>query len=211
MVSNLVWLTVIVFCGSLFAGFEISNNGKTRGLGLDAGYVMPSGNNFSKSMALGVNLFYSLSNQFRVELKATVFAGKVENDPEGISAGTLAVIPLQLSIQYRLRISPRFIPYVGAGVGYYLNQFSLEGKNNWEALGYKVTENYESVIGYHFGTGIDYFIKSKMVVNIDVRYAVASFKGSYSITELVSGISRGGYIKRDLNYLSFGTGIKFLF
>jgi outer membrane autotransporter protein len=211
MASNLVWLMMIVFCGSVFADTTASGKSKTMGLGLEAGYVIPSEDNFSKSKALGVSFFYSFSNQFRVELKGTVFPNKIGNDPEGISAGTLNVIPLQLSLQYRLRINPRFIPYVGAGVGYYLNQFSLEGKDQWRTLGYIITEEYDSVFGYHFGAGIDYVIKPNMAVNIDVRYSIASFKGSYSITEVVSGISQGGNIERDLNHIIFGAGIKFLF
>jgi outer membrane protein W len=209
--ANLVWLIAIVFCGSLFAGSETSGKGKTMGLGLEAGYVIPSEDNFGKAPAFGLSFFYSLSKQFRVELKGTFFPCEVENDPEGLGAGTLNVIPLQLSLQYRLGLSRRFIPYVGAGVGYYLNNFSLENSDQWQNLGFNINEEVDSVFGYHFGAGIDYFIKTNMAVNIDVRYCIASFDGSYTITEELSGISHGGNIEGDLNHLSFGAGIKFLF
>ena len=211
MAANLVWLTAIVFCGSLLAGPETSAEGKTMGLGLEAGYVMPSEDNFGKAPAFGLSFFYSLSKQFRIELKGCFFPTEVENDPEGLSAGTLNVIPLQLSLQYRLSISRRFIPYLGAGVGYYLNNFSLENNDEWQRLGFNINEEVDSVFGYHFGAGIDYFIKSNMAVNIDVRYCIASFDGSYTITEEVSGISQSGNIEGDLNHISFGVGIKFLF
>jgi outer membrane protein W len=211
MLSNLVWLTVIVFCGGLLAGSETPGNGKTRGLGLEAGYVMPSEDNFGNSPAFGLSFFYSLSKQFRVELKGCFFPTKVEDSPEGLGAGTLNVIPLQLSLQYRLWLSRSFIPYVGVGVGYYLNTFSLENNNQWQNLGFNINEEVDSAFGYHFGAGIDYFIKSNMAVNIDVRYSIASFDGSYTITEEVSGISHSGNIEGDLNHISFGAGIKFLF
>lgn len=211
MAANLVLLTAIVFCGGLFAGSETSNKGKTMGLGLEAGYVMPSEDDFGKAPAFGLSFFYSLSKQFRVELKSYFSPIDVENDPEGLSAGTLNVIPLQLSLQYRLRISRRFIPYVGAGVGYYLNNFSVENNDQWQNLGFEINEKVDSVLGYHFGAGIDFFIKPNMAINIDVRYSIASFDGSYTITEEVSGISHGGNIEGDLNHLSLGAGIKFIF
>jgi outer membrane protein W len=209
--SNLVWLMMIVFCGSVFADTGASSKGKTKGLGLEAGYVLPSEDNFGKAPAFGLSFFYSLSKQFRVELKGCFFPSEVENDPGGLSAGTLNVIPLQLSLQYRLGISRRFIPYVGAGVGYYLNNFSVENSDQWQNLGFNINEEVDSVFGYHFGAGIDYFIKPNMAVNIDVRYCIASFDGSYTITEEVSGISHGGTIEGDLNHIFFGAGIKFLF
>jgi outer membrane autotransporter protein len=211
MAVNLLWLMAIVFCGGLFADSETSSQGKTMGLGLEAGYVMPSEDNFGKAPAFGLSFFYSLSKQFRVELKGCFFPTEVGNNPEGLSAGTLNVIPLQLSLQYRLRISRRFIPYLGAGVGYYLNNFSVENNDQWQNLGFDISEEVDSVFGYHFGAGIDYFIKPNMAVNIDVRYSIASFDGSFTITEEVSGISHGGNIQGDLNHLSFGAGIKFLF
>ncbi|MFC2141028.1 OmpW family protein [Acidobacteriota bacterium] len=209
--SNLVWLIATVFCVGLFAAPETSSQGKTMGLGLEAGYVMPSEDNLGNAPAFGLSFFYSFSKQFRVELKGCFFPTEAGNDPEGLSAGTLNVIPLQLSLQYRLGTSGRFIPYVGAGVGYYLNNFSVEKSDQWQNLGFDISEEVDSVFGYHFGAGIDYFIKPNMAVNIDVRYSIASYDASYSITEEVSGISHSGNIEGDINYLSLGAGIKFLF
>jgi outer membrane protein W len=209
--ANLVWLMVIVVCGSVFADTGAPGKGKTMGLGLEAGYVMPSEDNLGNSPAFGLSFFYSLSKQFRVELKSGFFPINVENDPERLSAGTLNVIPLQLSLQYRLRISPGFIPYLGAGVGYYLNNFSLENSDQWQNLGFDINEEVDSVFGFHFGAGIDFFIKPNMAVNIDVRYSIASFDGSYTIIDEVSGISQSGAIQGDLNHICFGAGIKFLF
>jgi outer membrane protein W len=209
--SNLVWLMAIVFCGSVVADSGDPGKGKTMGLGLEAGYVMPREDNYGKTPAFGLSFFYSLNKQLRVELKGYFSPIDVENDPEGLSAGTLNVIPLQLSLQYRLRISRRFIPYVGAGVGYYLSNLSVENSDEWQRLGFNINQEVDSSLGYHFGAGIDYFINSNMAINVDARYCIASFDGSYTITEEVSGISHGGNIEGEHNHLFFGAGIKFLF
>lgn len=211
VVFNLLGLMLIAFSGGLFAGPGIPGAEKTRGLGLDVGYVVPSEENFDETFAFSLNFFYSLSKKFRLELKGSFFPIKVQYEPEGLTEGTLNMIPLQLTLQYRLRISRRFIPYVGVGVGYYVNRFSIENNNEWQRLGFNINEEVDNVFGYHLGAGIDYFLKSRMALYIDFRYCFASLTGNYSITEEVSGISHQGTIEGDINHIFFGAGIKFLF
>jgi len=206
---NLIGLMLIIFCAGLFANSEAS--GKSMGLGLDAGYVLLSEDNLGNSPAVGLNFFYFLSKQFKVELKAAFIPIKVDNDPEGLSEGNLNMIPTQLSLQYCFKLGQRFIPYIGAGVGYYLNMFSLKNEDEWLDLGFNINEEVDGVFGFHFGAGMDYFIKPNMAFNIDVRYCIANFTGSYTISEEVSGISHSGEIEGKLNHILFGVGIKFLF
>jgi outer membrane protein W len=211
ILSNLVGLLLIVFCKILFANPGSLDNSKTMGLGLEVGYILPSESNFNKIPGFGMSFFYSFSKQFRVELKGIFSSIEVQNSPEGLSKGTLTVIPLQLSLQYRLRISQPFFPYIGGGIGYYFNNFSPENNNAWQALGFDVDEKVDSVFGYHFGAGIDFFFSSHIALNIDIRYCIASLTGNYIISEEMSGISHTDAIEVNLNHIVLGTGIKFLF
>ncbi len=207
--ANLIGFMLIIFCAGLFADSGASS--KSMGLGLDAGYVLLSEDNLGNSSAFGLNFFYFLSEQFKVELKAAFIPIKVDNDPEGLSEGNLNMIPIQLSLHYCFKIGQRFIPYIGAGVGYYLNMFSLKNKDEWQNLGFNINEEVDGVFGFHFGAGVDYFVKPNMAFNIDVRYCKANLTGSYTISEEVTGISHSGEIDGKLNHILFGAGIKFLF
>ena len=207
--SNLVGFMLIIFCAGLFANSGASS--KSMGLGLDAGYALFSEDNLENTTGIGLNFFYFLSKQFKVELKTVFIPINVGTDPEGLSDGKLNMIPAQLSLQYCFKIGQRFTPYIGAGVGYYLNKFSLENEDEWQDLGFNINEEVDGVFGFHFGAGMDYFVKPNMAFNIDVRYCIANLTGSYTISEEVTGISHSGEIEEKLDHILFGVGIKFLF
>jgi outer membrane protein len=207
----LALLMLCVFCGTNFAGVQAPGQSKTKGFGLDGGYVLPADGNLGSVPAFGLNFFYSLSNHLRIELKGSFIPVKAESNPEGLSAGTLKVIPLQLSLQYRFNINPRLRPYVTAGVGYYLTSFSIENIDVWRNLGFEITEDTDNVWGFHGGLGLDYFLKPHVALNFDARYIIANLAGNFTITEELSGISHNGEFTGDLNHLLVGVGIKFLF
>ena len=60
--SNLVWLMLIVFCCGLWANAGTTGKNKTMGLGLEAGYVLPSEDNFGNAPAFGLSFFIPLVN-----------------------------------------------------------------------------------------------------------------------------------------------------
>lgn len=210
-IPGLMALVLFGLSGLVFAGSGSGGSQKSMGFGVEGGYVLPADDHFGGTAGIGLSFFYNLSEQFRIELKSGFLPVKAEGDPEGLSKGTLNVIPLQLSLQYRLKLSPRWIPYLGAGVGYYLNNFSVENNDIWRELGFEITEDVDSSFGYHAGVGFDYFFSNRMAFNIDVRYCFTKLTDTYNITEVGSGISHNGEIEKDFNFAYFGAGLKFLF
>jgi len=188
-----------------------ADSSKKIGFGLEAGYATFSDDNFNAAPNVALNIFYNLSRQIRLELKGGFLSVDVEEDAEGFSKGTLKVIPLELNLQYYLKLNTRWSFYVSGGVGYYLNNFTVENDNIWQNLGFEIAEEVENVIGFQFGGGLDYLFSNRMAFNINVRYCAANLTGTYSITELDSGISHSDDIEKTLGFLSFGAGIKYLF
>lgn len=199
----------------MFNGFSINlaaaPQGKGGGMGLDVGYAMFTEEQFKGGVAAGLSLFYSFSDSFRVELRGGFISNQVENAPGGLSKGKLTMIPIQLSLYYRFKAGNKFRPYVGGGVGYYLNNFSLEGESEWQELGFDIADELDNSFGYHLGIGMDYFFNSRTAFSLDVRYCIVSLSGIYSITEQVSSITNTGDIEGALDHINFAAGLKFLF
>jgi outer membrane protein W len=199
----------------MFNGFSTNlaaaSQSKGGGRGVDVGYAMFTEEQFKGGAAAGLSLFYSFSDSFRVELRGGFISNQVENAPEGLSKGKLTMIPIQLSLHYRFKAGNKFRPYVGGGVGYYLNNFSLEGESEWQELGFDITNEVDHAFGYHLGIGMDYFFNSRTAFNLDVRYCIVSLSGSYSITDQVSSITNSGDIEGALDHINFAAGLKFLF
>jgi outer membrane protein W len=199
----------------MFNGFSTNlaaaPQSKGGGIGVDVGYAMFTEEQFKGGAAAGLTLFYSFTDSFRVELRGGFISNQVENAPGGLSNGTLTMIPIQLSLHYRFKVSKKFRPYVGGGAGYYLNNFSLEGENEWQSLGFDIKDEVDNTFGYHLGIGMDYLFTSGMAFTLDVRYCIVSLSGSYSITDQVSSITNSGDIEGALDHINFAAGLKFLF
>lgn len=191
--------------------FASASQSKGGGIGVDVGYAMFTEEQFNGGVAAGLSFFYSLSDSFRVELRGGFISNQVENAAEGLSEGKLTMIPIQLSFHYRFKVSNKFRPYVGGGIGYYLNNFSLEGESQWQELGFDITDEVDHAFGYHLGIGLDYFFNPRTAFTLDVRYCIVSLSGSYSITDQVTSITNSGDIDGALDHINFSAGLKFLF
>ncbi len=188
--------------------------GPKSGVGFLAGYAMPAENNYSSGLKYGGNIYLALTNNVSLELKGLSFQSAVEGDPEALSKGKLSIMPIQLSIQAKFRISSRLFPYILGGGGYYLNKFDLDEEiiAAWDALGFDLEEKVENAVGYHVGAGIDLFITKNIALNADVRYFITQIKGSWTLTDQIMGIETSGDIENlNLNSLIFGGGLKFYF
>jgi len=184
---------------------------KKKGIGVEAGVGIFQEQQFKEGTAVSLNFFYTFNPDFRMELRGGYMSVKSDNEPTGLSQGTLKVIPLQLSLQYRFKMSAKLIPYLTIGVGYYINSFDLEKGTDWQTLGYEISDEVDSGLGFHGGLGLDYFFSPSVAFTLDARYNLAKLKGTYSIREVVTGITNTGGLDVPLNHFTVGAGLKFLF
>ena len=185
------------------------------GIGLFGGYAMPSSDLYSGSIAYGLNLSYVVMKNLAIELTGFRFESDVEGSTDGLSAGKLAVMPIQLSLQGRFPVSGgRLVPFVEAGAGYYLNTFTLDEAlaSDWSAVGFNLDESVENVVGFHFGAGLDFFVARNIALGAGVKYCIATTKGAWSLTETATGTSATGDLE-DLKVgpLAFGIRLRFIF
>jgi len=187
------------------------------GIGLIVGYALPS--DYGGGLAYGASFTYGLTSNFGIEISGLRFQSTVDEpaaaDREtALSKGTLAVMPIQLSLVARFPLSPSLTPYVLAGGGYFLNKYTLDSgvQSDWEGLGFTISEKIENSIGFHFGVGLDVFMGSNLAVGAVVKYCMSTTKGKWTMNETVSKIEASGELK-DLKLKPFiiGLGLKYFF
>jgi len=183
-------------------------------IGVNAGYSITQEDNYSEGINYGGNFCLGIIEYLSLEVSGLRFQNDVEGSFEGLSKGKLTVLPIQLSIQARLPVTRRFVPYIQGGGGYYLNSFTLDGEisDTWDALGFDVEEKIKNSFGYHFGAGLDFFITGKIAISTDFKYCIVKSKGSWSLTDQISGTVTSGDLENlNLNTMMFGVGLKFCF
>jgi len=161
--------------------------------GIRAGYSMMTDAQFGGGLAFGAVLGYALSSKLGVEVSGILYQSEVTGDPDGLSDGKLGVTALQLSLKGSFPLNDKMTPYAVGGVNYHLNSFSLDDgpAAEWEALGFSVEESVDSGIGFHAGLGLDYSLQPQLIVNLDVRYILATGTGTWKLTEAVTGTQTG--------------------
>lgn len=180
-------------------------------LGLGLGLASPSEEYYGLGMNFSGNFYYKIQDKLALELKAQAFRSIIESDmvalgSQGLSNGKLAIFPVQLSLQGRFPLKNQIVPYAVTGIGYYLNNFSLEDKS------FNQEEKVKNALGFHLGGGIDYFFKENIALNVDLRYCLVKSSGTWSRRDPVSGARISGEIvKINLNSLMLGVGVKYFF
>jgi len=203
-----------------FIGKEVGRNvngmrGRKRfGIGLRTDVVLPQDLGRGESLSGGVEIFYRVSKNFALQLTGKTFNVNVERDPAGLNKGKLTGMPVQLSFLGRWPIGSHFIPYAAAGFGIHFGSFALDPglTTVWERLGFDVEEKIDNGFGWHIGIGSDLHIMKNIVLNGEVRYSVFSAEANWSITEKMTDLNAAGKIEQyDLDFLSFGLGLRYLF
>ena len=176
------------------------------GIGGALGSSFPSKREYNSGLDFSGFFSYRFSEKVTAELTARFFSSGVQGDPQELSQGSLSVFPVQLSVQHGFPIDSQTTAYLGGGIGYYLNGFSVEDAS------FDRVEKVKNALGFHLGGGIEYFFKGNLAVKVDLKYCFIKTSGSRSFTDPGTGLPVSQTIDNiRLNTLLIGIGIKYIF
>ena len=152
-------------------------------VGAGGGFMSTS--KYGSGLVFGGSLVAGITKNIGIELRGSYFQGDVAGEASGLSKGKFTTIPIQLSLQFRYPVGDKLVPYLGGGAGYYLNDFALDASivSKWSDVGFKISETMDPGIGFHFGGGLDFLVAPKIIVNVDVRYALAKTTGTWKLAD----------------------------
>lgn len=160
------------------------------------------------SLSGGVLTYYAadfFSAEFSVDYaKATM---KAEGNGVTLGMGELVQIPLMLTARFHVPNESICSPYMGGGVGYYINDFDTDG--TWADVlfagrDYKMES--DNCLGYHANAGVEINAGDSTVIDIDLKYIWCQTDFEESIAGRSTGTS-----ELDLNGFVMGVGVKWLF
>ena len=106
------------------------------------------------------------------------------------------------------------MPYLSFGGSYTINNFTLDedAYKAWYLLGFEIEETIKDMFGYHCGAGLDFFLIENIALNIDLKYNFAKTSGTWTMKELMTGLSIAGDSDNiKLNSLFILAGLKLYF
>jgi len=210
---------VAVFCGSvlflfLVGGSHAQDIANKFGVGARLAYYDISDDQvkdltleWTQSLLYEGLITYAFTKSLSLELVGGYTETDLSRTEPGISTvdfGELRQFPVLLNARYVFWPSSEIGIYIGGGVGYYFNDFSLtdRGKRDFPGL----TAEMDDSLGYQVVGGMEFFLNDKVSINWDARYAWN--KADY--VERSPGSPEEQY-EVDLNAFTFALGIKYYF
>jgi outer membrane protein len=208
---------VLVFSQIGFAQDAKDMKGRL-GLGARVAYVNYSGDSFDElgysikvdfddNVMYGGNLTYFVHEYFSFELSVDYAKTDVDARVLGVSAniGEMKQVPILLTARTHLSTNPKVSPYIGIGIGYYLNDWEMSDALKSEIPpGYSVDT--EDSIGFHVNLGVESFVNKHVALNLEAKYI-------WNRTDVELKSPYGTWIDEsvDLDTFYLGVGVKYYF
>ncbi|OGD29881.1 MAG: hypothetical protein A2Y56_08465 [Candidatus Aminicenantes bacterium RBG_13_63_10] len=188
-------------------------------LGLNGSYNFSIPSDHGNGFGGGASLLIALSRNFALELcgqySQRTTLGNMAAPQSSLSKGVLRQIPVQVLVQARLPIgSFPLVPYLTGGGGYALNFFSLDEDMvaAYQSFGFDISESIDGSPVWCVGAGVDIIPVSSLIINLHFLYRSSSAGGEWSISEELTGATVRGTLEGvNLNDMSLGLGLKFVF
>ncbi len=172
-IISIACMAVMLFFASqaAFAG----DAGKV-GLGLRVGYAGYAGDTVDGvkldpggAAFYGANLTYFFAKDWAVEGAVEYCKAQVDAKASGVTQdiGDLTQIPILLTVRYQPTVGA-WMPYVGLGTGYYINDLSAKDS--------KDDPNLEDKFGFLVNCGTEYMVNANNSLGLDLRYTWNSTK-----------------------------------
>ena len=179
-------------------------------IGLGGGYALTPDANQGNGLALSAFLSFDLSPNFALEIGALRYQSAVTASGAGLSTGTLAVIPIELSLKVHFPLSKSLQLFVAGGGGAYLPHFTPDAAaaQSWSQVGFTPTETLNTAFGFHVRGGLEMALGRSVGLILETRYAAAKADGSWTLTDEFGGPALSGKITGlGLDAIVFGLGL----
>jgi hypothetical protein len=181
-------------------------------LDLRAGYGRFADKSYGGAVVYGASLGFDLTRNLSLEICGTRLDGSATATTDGLSAGQLAVMPLEIMVEGRFPFGDgKWAAFAAFGGGFVLTSFTYDATAaaSWTAAGFAVVENVQSTACATASAGLEYALGRTSALRLEARYRVAKPSGTWSITDSLSGESVSGTLdKLSLDSLTVGLVVR---
>ncbi len=179
-------------------------------IGFGGGYAMPLDANQGRGPALNAYLALDLTPNLALEIGALGYQTAVTATGTGLMAGTLDVLPIELSLKLHFPVSSALGLFVAAGGGAYIPLFTQDATavQAWEAVGFTPSEKLDVTYGFHVRGGLELALGRNLGLVLETRYAMAKANGTWTLTDEMGGPAVSGKITGfNLDTVVIGLGL----
>lgn len=195
-VAALLLLGAVTLPGAKDTGFDL-------GLSLNYGLF----EEYDSGYGAFAHVNYQLGKSFLLQLQGGIEMVSTLNDPQGLGPGKLSLMPVQLSLFYRLPLSRKMILRLGGGAGYAFSSFQFDEEDKWSQVGFTATQKLDPGPLYHAALAVDFQVSEKMTLFVEGRYCAGQLDGEYEMIDRIGGETFKGSWREEIRYAAITAGL----
>jgi len=171
-------------------------------VGFFGGYVVPLDASYAGAPGYGASFGLDLVRNLSLDVSLARWQSTVTASTSGLSAGTLAVVPIEVGLTARLPLAgAKLAAWAGFAGGYALPTFTYDSTAAaaWTAVGFSVAEKVQGGPCFSVMGGLDYALSPSASLGLEARYRMMKASGTWSMSDLHGGLTTSG----TLDSLSF--------
>jgi opacity protein-like surface antigen len=202
---------IMILAAALFFSAAVSAEAGFH-IGLTGAYIRPLDKNQGGAPAYGLSVGLDLASNLSLDVSVLRYESAVTASTDGLSAGQLAVIPLEIGVDARFPFGDgKLAAWAGVAGGYALPQFTYDSTaaSGWNAIGFTVVEKVRSGPCLGMMGGLEYALSSTSVLRLEVRYRLMKASGSWSMADRTGGLTQSGTLDNlNLDTLTLGLTVR---
>jgi hypothetical protein len=178
-------------------------------LGVKGGYALGLDASRSGAFAFGIDVELDIASNLRLSLGFQRSEGAMAASARGLSAGNLAVIPIEAGLELRFpfgRLPLTAVAGLSGGFGLASFAYDATAASAWDAVGFTVAETVRGALCAGAMVGLEYALTPTSSLLLEARYRLMRSTGTWSMTDRRGGLSTSGTIDA-LNFDTLTLGL----
>jgi len=156
--------------------------------------------------SFGLNYTYLFNNYSSLEFSIDYINTDAQFEALGYSLtmGELTQIPVLLTLRLHPAASTKAKPYLGVGLGYYLNNLDTDSTNAALVYGSGAEIDVDDSFGFHVNGGVEFFIAENYSFNLDLKYLLNKADAKVNVAGFTTE-------EMSMDAVVVGVGLKYYF
>jgi hypothetical protein len=181
---------------------------------LAGGYALTPNAHLGGGPAFGLTMSLPITRGLSLELGASWLQVASSDDPEGLSAGSLGLIPIEVGLRGCIPLGSKMALFAAAGAGITLPHFAFDDGlvKSWTAIGFGLEEKLDLAFSASARCGLEAALTPRLGLVLEVGYRFCRAKGSWTIRDTEGSESASGtFSGLNLDSIVMGLGLAFSF
>jgi hypothetical protein len=181
---------------------------------LTGGYVLGTSAMIGGGPRAGLSLQIDILRGLSFEIGTAYLQASTKDDPEGLRAGIVRLVPLEAGLRGRLALGPGFFVFLGAGAGITVPFSSVDADlaKAWTAVGFTLEEKVKTGFSASARCGCEALLTPQLGIVLEAGYRFYRAGGNWSISDdFGSDETSGTFSGLNLDSIVLGLGLSFSF